>query len=223
MRALFSPVIVFVISLISILFVYFRFFADDKRQLPVYSPAAINVHLVDSSLHASTQEHRIANFSLINQNNETVTQERVRGKIYVAEFFFATCPDSCPLMQAQMQRVAKHYQNEERFRILSFTVHPEKDTPEKLLEFSKKYNAQLPQWAFLTGEKKQIYELARKSYFLMKQEEVQQGDGGTTDFIHTNNFVLIDEKSRIRGYYDGTSKKEVNQLIKDIDLLLKQF
>ena len=121
-----------------------------------------------------------------------------------------------------MQRVQKHFTNEKQFKILSFTVHPEVDTVEQLLRYAKKHNAVKNQWHFLTGSKKQLYESARKSFFLLKPAEVKnQGDVGS-DFIHTNNFVLVDKFLQIRGYYDGTNPKEIDKLIRDAENLITE-
>ena len=223
-KSFLSVLIVAFIFSISVIFAYFFF--NQEKPLPIYQPAQIHPDLVDESLQQQQKSHRIAPFTLQNQYGETVTEAIVAEKVYVAEFFFATCPDICLLMNAQMQRIAQFFKDENRFRILSFSVYPEKDTPENLLIYSQNYQAKLPQWTFLTGDKPQIYNLARRSYFLMKKEAVgfdkAEENGSASDFIHTNNFVLIDTKNRIRGYYDGTSAQEVDQLIKDIQKLLKE-
>lgn len=216
-------IIVFFIFIASVFFVYFKFYSKTSKVLPIFQPHQINKDLIDENLsYKIGDNHTMADFTLFNQLAEPVSQEIVKNKVYVAEFFFATCPDICPLMNAQMARIAKRFRQNDTFRILSFSVYPEKDTPEKLLEYSKIYQAELPQWTFLTGDKKEIYALARQSYFLMKKQVVGDGDGGVGDFIHTNNFVLIDPLGRIRGYYDGTSKKEVDELMDDIQILLEE-
>jgi protein SCO1/2 len=123
-------------------------------------------------------------------------------------------------MNAQMQRVQEAMKTEREFAILSFTVDPEVDTVEQLNRYATAHNANPKQWHFLTGEKKNLYRLARRSFFVLKPAEVKnQGDVGS-DFIHTNHFVLVDQLSRIRGYYDGTNEQEVNALILDAQQLL---
>ncbi|MFB6306617.1 MAG: SCO family protein, partial [Flavobacteriales bacterium] len=142
--------------------------------------------------------------------------KRFQGKIYIANFFFTTCRTICPKMTKQFQRIQKEFENNDEILLLSHTVDPKHDTAEVLKEYAKKHNAIEGKWIFATGNKEEIYDLARKSYFTVTSE----GDGGKFDFIHTENFVLIDKKKRIRGFYDGTSPKEVDKLIRDIKKLL---
>ena len=145
----------------------------------------------------------------------------MRERFFVAEYFFTTCQSICPLMNKQMMRVQEKFRGNHKLKILSFTVDPDIDSAEQLLFYSKNLNAKKGQWHFLTGKKQDLYNLARKSFFLLKPAEAQNlGDAGS-DFIHTNNFVLVDQKKRIRGYYDGTNEEEVSNLILDISILLK--
>jgi protein SCO1/2 len=124
-------------------------------------------------------------------------------------------------MNQQMQRVQERFKGEKKFNILSFTVDPVTDTPEQLLAYAKKHGYSPGQWHFITGPKDSLYRLARTSFFVLKPAEAQNlGDAGS-DFIHTNNFVLVDQNRQIRGYYDGTNASEVDQLMIDIDILLK--
>jgi protein SCO1/2 len=162
----------------------------------------------------------IGDFSLLNQNGETFTLDDVKGKVFVAEYFFTTCGTICPKMTEQMTRVQKKFKGNDAFKILSFTVNPEYDTVEIMNAYAEKHNAVEGQWHFLTGSKKELYSLARNSFFVLKPAEAANlGDAGS-DFIHTNNFVLVDQELRIRGYYDGTSISEVNELMVDIQILL---
>jgi protein SCO1/2 len=125
-------------------------------------------------------------------------------------------------MNDQMQRIQQAFKAETNFKILSFTVNPEVDTVEQLKRYAQEHQAIAGKWHFLTGEKTKLYEAARKYFFLLKKSEVEnQGDVGS-DFIHTNNFVLIDREQRIRGYYDGTNPKEVDKLIRDAKLILQE-
>ena len=210
------------IFLFSIVFSYLHFFRLPKN-LPVYAIWQIDGSLVDQNLTQNYPRSTLSQFELINQNEEKITEKIIANKIHIAEFFFATCEDICPLMNAQMQIVFEHFKDRDNFQILSFTVMPEKDTPSQLLLYAEKYGASTPIWHFLTGDKKTIYQLARGFYFLVKKSKVGEGDGSKTDFIHTNNFVLIDEKGQIRGYYDGTDPQEVATLIADTDFLLKSL
>ena len=188
------------------------------KKLPI-----LGNHSLDSTYHGSTLKldtiwHHIPEFSFINQDGKTVTQADVEGKVYVADYFFTTCQSICPIMSKQLDRVAAAWKKESDFRILSYTVDPETDTPQQLKSYAALYKANTQQWMFLTGEKPALYELARKGYLL----DAQEGNGGAEDFIHTQNFALIDRHGRIRGYYDGTDSTEVNNLIKDIDFLLQE-
>jgi protein SCO1/2 len=191
----------------------------EGRVLPVYSPAQINPDLVDKSKQSVTQNHRIADFSLIDQDGKVFTQEQLKGYYYVTDFFFTTCPTICPNMSAQMQRVQKRYAMDEDFLIVSHSVQPEVDSSAVLKAYAELYEADPNKWVFLTGDKKTIYDLARKSYFAA----VSEGDGGPNDFIHTENFVLVDKEKRIRGFYDGTSPESVDQLIEDIEILAQEY
>ena len=193
-----------------------------KEQIKVINPIDLPSEMVDPSLINVGVGHKIKPFKFTNQYNELIELKEVEECVFVAEYFFTTCPTICPIMNKQMQRVQKYFTNEKQFKILSFTVHPEVDTVEQLLRYAKKHNAVKNQWHFLTGSKKQLYESARKSFFLLKPAEVKnQGDVGS-DFIHTNNFVLVDKFLQIRGYYDGTNPKEIDKLIGDAENLITE-
>ena len=187
--------------------------------LKIYNPADINPELVDSSVQDVSRMHRIADFELINQDGKIVTQKDFEGVIYVADFFFTTCRSICPKMSTQMQRVYEEFKDNEQIMLLSHTVYPEVDSVSVLAEYAKKYNADPKKWMLVTGDKKHIYELARKSYFAVTTE----GSGDEDDFIHTENFILIDKEKRIRGFYDGTSPKDVDRLIEEIKILQGEY
>ncbi|MDQ3192422.1 MAG: SCO family protein [Bacteroidota bacterium] len=190
-----------------------------EQKLKVYKPSDINSKLIDENSIKKAGPHRIANFELINQNGITVTEKALENKIYVADFFFTTCPSICPVMSSQMKRLNDKYKNDSDFIIVSHTVMPEIDTPEVLAEYALLYDASEKNWLFLTGDKKSIYELARQSYFAVTTE----GDGDEHDFIHTENFILVDKEKRIRGFYDGTDKNDVDRLILEIEILKKEY
>jgi protein SCO1/2 len=191
----------------------------DGRSLPIYSPTMLNPELVDESKQGVSKNHKIADFELQNQYGETFKTTDLEGKYYVSDFFFTTCPTICPDMSSQLVRVQEAYKDNKDFMIVSHSVTPEIDTPQVLLEYGKRYEADFDQWVFLTGDKKQIYDLARKSYFAATTE----GDGGPDDFIHTENFVLVDKEKRIRGFYDGTDPESVDQLITDLEILAQEY
>jgi protein SCO1 len=195
---------------------------EAEQPLKVLNPNDINPELVDSLLHGIGHGHTIQNFSFTNQYGETISQKTVQGKVYVVDYFFTTCGSICPIMTGQMKRVQAAYLNNDDLLILSHSVWPEVDTVEQLLRYAKEKAVVKGKWHLLTGNKKHLYDLARKSYFVLKPAEAEDVGDGNSDFIHTNNFVLVDRKRRIRGYYDGTDSTEVSKLIRDIDLLLKE-
>lgn len=158
-------------------------------------------------------------FTFINQYGDTITADSLNGKIMVGEYFFTTCPTICPIMNDQMQHVQEAIKERSDVVIMSFTVDPETDTVEQLYRYALDHGAIRNKWHFLTGEKEKLYDFARNALFILNPEEVQnQADDGH-DFIHTNNFVLVDKEREILGYYDGTNPKEVKQLIAKIEKL----
>jgi protein SCO1/2 len=209
--------ILLIVAAIAVI-VYAFFIYDSKkpiRYLPVFGEKSYEA----VNRKTDTVFHTIQSFSFTNQDGKTVTEKDFDNSIYVTDFFFTTCHSICPIMSTQMERVAEAYKTNNQVKILSHTVDPEIDTVEQLKAYAIKHNANSKQWMFVTGEKKQLYDIARTGYLL----DAQEGNGGPDDFIHTQNFALIDKEKRIRGYYDGTDSLEVNQLIKDIDLLLKEY
>ncbi len=162
-----------------------------------------------------TKGHSIGNFRLLNQDGDTITTDDWKDKIIIADFFFSHCPTICPQMTKNLKKIQSACQLNPDLSIASFTVDPERDLPAQLQQYASKYEIDTHNWNFLTGDKKEIYKLARNSFMIVATD----GDGGTDDFIHSEKLVLVDGKKRIRGYYDGTSTKEVNQLIADIKKL----
>ena len=186
-----------------------------KKRLPIYQPNMVNAELVDSTLQHVKKYHRIADFSLLNQNGDTITQENYRDKIYVADFFFTTCPTICPIMTANLVEVQAALANDPEVLLLSHSVTPEIDSVAQLKKYAIEKGVNDAKWNLVTGDKKQIYELARKSYLAVQED----GDGGPFDMIHTENFILVDKKRRIRGFYDGTKEEEMDRLLSDIEIL----
>jgi len=190
-----------------------------KKVLPIYQPAQVTQDLVDENIQHVKRNHKIADFSLVNQNGDTITQEDYRDKIYVADFFFTTCQSICPIMTKNMYRVQKEFMTDNEVMLLSHSVIPEIDTVAQLKRYAEEKKVNSTKWNLVTGDKKQIYELARKSYLAVKED----GDGGPFDMIHTENFMLIDRERRIRGFYDGTVEADIDQLIQDIEDLKKSY
>tara|TARA_B100001093_G_scaffold17827_1_gene16181 strand:- start:1012 stop:1668 length:657 start_codon:yes stop_codon:yes gene_type:complete len=191
---------------------------NSSKQLKIYLPSDINPKLVDSSL-LGKKVHQISDFKLLSQMGDTVTLRDLEGKIYVADFFFTTCANICPKMTAQMKDLHDFYIDDNDIFFVSHTVYPEIDSVEVLRAYAEDYKVNPNKWVMLTGDKKEIYELARKSYFAV----LTDGDGGERDFVHTENFVLIDKFQRIRGYYDGTLKNEMKRLRSDIEILRTEY
>jgi protein SCO1/2 len=211
------------ILVVAIAIAYYLTLQSNRKELPFINPNDVQKEMIDSSLLGIGHGHRIGRFRLKDEQNKDITDKVIEGKVWVAEYFFATCKSICPIMNQQMQRVQERFKKEKKFKILSFTVDPETDTPEQLLAYAKKHGYSPGQWHFITGSKDSLYRLARTSFFVLKPAEAQNlGDAGS-DFIHTNNFVLIDQNRQIRGYYDGTNASEVDQLMGDIDILLKNL
>ena len=209
-------IVSFIIS-IGFLFVYPQLKKDPK--LKIYQPADVNPKLVDESVELNNKDHRVSEFELYSQNGDTFRLDDVDGKIYVTDFFFTTCGNICPKMTTQMKGLHDYYMDDEDVMFVSHTVYPEMDSIEVLKAYADKYEIDSDKWVLLTGSKKEIYSLARKSYFAVLTE----GDGGERDFVHTENFMLMDKQQRIRGYYDGTLVNEMERLKKDIEILRKEY
>ena len=190
-----------------------------KKILPIYQPAEVSFELVDSSLQHIKKYHKIANFSLTNQNGNRISQRDYQGKIYVADFFFTTCPSICPIMTNNMAYIQSKIMDDPQVKLLSFSVTPEIDSVPQLKKYALEKGVNDKKWNLLTGDKKEIYTLARKSYFVVKED----GDGGPHDMIHTENFVLVDPEKRIRGYYDGTDKAAMENLLADLKTLKEEY
>lgn len=185
------------------------------KKLPIYTPMDVNPKLVDSTLQKSNIQHTILPFSLQNQDGDVITEKRIAGKIAVVDFFFTTCGSICPRMTNEMKRVNEAFVNATDVHFLSYTVYPEVDSVATLKAYSVNKGLNTQRWDLLTGPKEEIYPLARKSYFAVIDEPSLEGP----DFIHTENFVLVDKKGRLRGFYDGTDPQSVDVLIGDIKLL----
>jgi len=190
-----------------------------KGKLAIYQPSMVNYELVDSTLQHKKKFHKIAPFSLTNQNGLTVTEKDYMNKIYVADFFFTTCPSICPKMTANMGLIQENIKTDNQVLLLSFSVTPEIDSVQQLKSYAIEKGVIDSKWNLLTGNKKEIYELARKSYLAVKTD----GDGGEHDMIHTENFILVDPEKRIRGFYDGTDINAMDELLSDIKVLQMEY
>ncbi len=200
---------------IAILLVIMSCLQSSERQLPIYKPSDLNPELVDKSLQNSNENHTVSDFKLINQNGKTITQDDYKGKIYVTDFFFTSCKSICPIMTNNMVKIQEAFIDNDDLMFLSLSVTPDIDSIPILREYANKKGVIDTKWNVTTGDKKHIYDLARKSYFAV----VEQGDGGLQDFIHTPNFILVDKEKQIRGIYNGTDNDEILRLINDIKVL----
>ena len=185
------------------------------KTLPIYNPADVNPELVDSTVQYIVREHKIADFSFINQNGKTITQKDYEGKIYVADFFFTTCQSICPIMTTNMVAIQKAFLNNSKVMILSHTVTPEIDSVPVLKKYAIEKGVIDSKWNLVTGDKKDIYSMARKSYLAVKLGKPNE----LYDMVHTENFVLVDTQRRVRGFYDGTKPEEIKRLIDDVNWL----
>ncbi|WP_026707878.1 SCO family protein [Flavobacterium frigidarium] len=208
---------VFVIFSIITLFLFYTALKPEKT-LPIFNPSDINPELVDSTVQYISKYHTIADFSFTNQNGKTVTQKDYEGKIYVADFFFTTCTSICPKMTANLFDVQEAIKDNPKVMLLSHTVFPENDNVAVLKAYAKKYNIDDKKWNLVTGDKKEIYTMARKSYLAVKLGKPEE----LYDMVHTENLVLVDTKRRVRGFYDGTKKEDIQKLIEDIAFLSKE-
>lgn len=222
MRSFFAKFKIFgiVLLVLSVIIIYLFYNAlQPVKLLPVYSPAMVNSELVAEEIQHVRKYHTIADFSLTNQNGETITQEDYKGKIYIADFFFTTCPTICPIMTKNMADLQKALGKDSDVMLLSHSVTPEIDSVAQLKKYTIEKGVDDRNWNLVTGDKKQIYELARKSYLAVKTD----GDGGPFDMIHTENFILVDKDKRIRGFYDGTKKEDMDKIMADIEILKNSY
>lgn len=190
-----------------------------QKILPVYSPAMVNEELVAQEIQHVRKYHTIADFSLTNQNGKTVTQADYDNKIYVADFFFTTCPTICPIMTKNMVSLQEKIMDDPEVLLLSHSVTPKIDSVAQLKRYALEKGVIDEKWNLVTGGKKDIYELARKSYLAVKTD----GDGGPFDMIHTENFILVDKEKRIRGFYDGTNEEDIKKLLEDLKTLKESY
>ena len=180
---------------------------------PIYGPKV----LAEGST-IDTIYHTIPYFEFTNHLGEKISQKDYEGKIYVADFFFATCPTICPKMATHMLELQKHFHDRHDFKLLSHTINPDHDTVAVLYEYSKRVHAIDSVWSFVTGPKEKIYQVAAKGYFANAMKDLD-AEGG---FLHSTNFFLIDKLGRIRGIFDGTSTTDVQDCMDAIEILFRE-
>ncbi len=205
----------FLLSIIIISLFYYAL--KPKKSLPVFGPSDVNPELVDSTVQHVSKNHRVQDFKFVNQYNDTITEKDYENCIYVADFFFTTCPTICPIMTKNMESLQEKIKSYPTVKILSHTVTPEIDSVPVLKAYADKHHAIKGKWNLVTGNKKEIYYMARQSYLAVKTNTSKE----LYDMVHTENFVLVDSKRRVRGFYDGTDKKEMERLLQDIKWLVE--
>ena len=198
--------------------VFYQLMSQEER-LKIYNPIDINPRLVDISVKNLKKNHTISDFELTNQNGKKITNTTYENKIYIADFFFTRCQTICISMAYNMSELQEYYKDDNDIMFLSHSVTPTIDSVSVLKEYAIKKGVIDEKWNITTGSKSHIYDLARKNYFAVLDE----GSGDENDFIHTEQFVLIDKERRIRGFYDGTEKEDMNNIKKDVIILKREY
>lgn len=199
-----------VITIPLLAFSVMRWYDNNLATLPYY-------HQGTSTESESTTHFTVPPFAFVNQDSSVLSSDFIKGKVWVVNYFFTSCPTICPKMMAGMQRVQKAFRKDDHVAMISLSVDPYHDTPAKLKRYAAQKNIDVNQWQLGTGNKQELYSFARHGLFVTTSD----GDGGVGDFIHSDKIILIDRQNHIRGYYDGTDADDVNQLIKDIGRLKK--
>lgn len=187
--------------------------------LPYYNEANFTPHWLTPGSNEEQEFHKIPNFSLTNQLGNTVSQETFKNKIYVTDFFFTSCPGICPTMTSNMSKIQEEFINDNEVLLLSHSVTPTLDSIPVLNSYAVSKGVIPNKWHLVTGNRDEIYELGRKAYFVEESLGLEQTKD---DFLHTENFVLIDKNKHIRGIYNGLNRTSINQLIIDIKTLKKE-
>jgi protein SCO1/2 len=192
---------------------------NNGKKLPILGRKNIQEIDLNGSITYDTTFHTIADFLFVNQDSNMVTNETFKDKIYVADFFFTTCPTICPIMKTQMLRVYSYFEDNDQLMFLSHTIDPEYDTVALLHDFANRLGVSSARWHFVTGRKEDIYTIGQNSYMVTAMEDEDEPGG----YLHSGAFILVDKDRRIRGLYDGTDEKQVNRLINDIPKLLEEY
>ncbi len=187
---------------------------QEKKALPYLGPK--ETKMVNGKV--DTVYHQIPAFRFLNQDSIWVSEKDLEGKVYVADFFFTSCPTICPKMKTQLLRIYERYLNNEEVRIVSHSIDPTFDTPSVLHSYAERLQVKAPKWTMLTGDKGKIYQLGEKYYMVTAQEDKNEAGG----FVHSGAFILVDKQRHVRGIYDGTKEEEVNHLIEDLEILLNE-
>ena len=200
-------------------FIFLFSCSTNPEKLPILGNKEAVIKMVNGKQIKDTIYHQIPNFEFINQDSSNITQQDYEGKIYVADFFFTTCPTICPKMKTQMLRIYEKFKDNPKVGILSHTIDPRHDTPAVLREFMNNLNIKSKMWQMVTGDKAKIYEIGQKSYMVSATDDPTQPGG----IVHSGAFVLVDKNRHIRGIYDGTEPEKVDKLMKDMEILLNEL
>ncbi|WP_373522575.1 SCO family protein [Aquiflexum sp.] len=198
-----------------LIIVFLKSFGSNRYDIPILYETGVENPFGECIVEESGQ-HYIPEFRLFTQENKERGKSEMNGKITIVDFFFTSCPSICPVMSTEMERVDDAFRNESDVQIYSISIDPEYDTPEVLASYAQKHLATPEKWFFLTGDKAEIYNLARCGFILPTLD----GLGDPEEFIHSDKFVLVDDIGRIRGYYSGTKREEVDRLILETKILL---
>ena len=190
-----------------------------NASLPFYNTADFTAEWIEPNDAGYNAIHTIDSFALQNQLGHLITRDSLEGYIYVANFFFTTCMGICPKMISNFQLLQDRYANNNQLKLLSFSVMPRIDSIHRLKAYGENHQIDPAKWYLLTGNKERIYKLGRKSYFSEKRLGLQKD---SSDFLHTESMLLIDKRGRIRGIYNATDKKDIERVMEDINILLKE-
>jgi protein SCO1/2 len=215
LRILQGLVLVCILLIPVLVFMFLRGFGKNEYDLPIYFQNGVDNPFLECPVKDSAQHH-IPEFSFTDQNGQSVGRAQMQGKITIVDFFFTSCPSICPVMSKEMERVDDMFREKPMVQIMSISIDPEYDTPEILKAYAEEHNATSGKWHFLSGPKEETYRLAKCGFIIPTVD----GNGVPDDFVHTDKFMLIDELGRIRGYYSGTNREEVDLLMLETKVLL---
>ena len=215
LRILQGLVLVCILLVPVLIFMFLKSFGTNTYDIPIFFEKGVDNPFLECPV-ADTTQHYIPNFTFVNQKGDAIGRAQMEGKVTVVDFFFTSCPSICPVMSSEMERVNDMFREEANLQIFSISIDPTYDTAEILQEYATKHKAKAGKWDFLTGDKNEIYQLAKCGFILPTLD----GMGVPDDFAHSDKFVLIDELGRIRGYYSGTNREDVDLLILETKILL---
>ncbi|MEX2511278.1 MAG: SCO family protein [Cyclobacteriaceae bacterium] len=208
-------VLVCILMIPILIILFLRGFTSNTYEIPILYENGVDDAYQECGFEENSQ-HIIPDFSFTDHRGSQMGREQMKGKLTIVDFFFTSCPSICPIMSLEMERVQDAFMEEDKVQIFSISIDPEYDTPEILKEYAQKHQAKYGKWFFLNGDRETTYELARCGFILPAID----GKGNPDDFIHSDKFVLVDEWGRIRGYYSGTQREGVDQLILETKILL---